>query len=253
MAPMNGKTRWFKRRKPADEEERVESVALLSSNDQGSDYTLSTGVFETCTSDDTNRQAEMGERTKMKHQAEANSEGIEVSQASHTAAWHSADPPMSVKIPDQYHGAGIFLEHFDEPETALLLVSPGSGTIQRSTKGVISSLQGLHDEQGVEQTLFPTESTPLLPAEEQTFIDTALWVFWEYVLPPRARTYLSTHWSVSALLAVSVTALAVYLLHRTGHSRLASTIVLSVMCGLEMIFWGRDELGVCSGMRGEQK
>ena len=92
----------------------------------------------------------------------------------------------------------------------------------------------------------PGEATPLLPQQRQAFIDTVLWVFWEYILPARARTYLMNHWSVSALLAILVCVAVVTLLQRTGQSQLATLIVLAIMCGFEMIFWGRDEFRVCS-------
>ncbi|KAF7584495.1 putative integral membrane protein [Clavispora lusitaniae] len=92
----------------------------------------------------------------------------------------------------------------------------------------------------------PGEATPLLPQQRQAFIDTVLWVFWEYILPARARTYLMNHWSVSALLAIFVCVAVVTLLQRTGQSQLATSIVLAIMCGFEMIFWGRDEFRVCS-------
>lgn len=92
----------------------------------------------------------------------------------------------------------------------------------------------------------PGETTPLLPQQRQAFIDTVLWVFWEYILPARARTYLMNHWSVSALLAILVCVAVVTLLQRTGQSQLATLIVLAIMCGFEMIFWGRDEFRVCS-------
>lgn len=92
----------------------------------------------------------------------------------------------------------------------------------------------------------PGEATPLLPQQRQAFIDTVLWVFWVYILPARARTYLMNHWSVSALLAILVCVAVVTLLQRTGQSQLATLIVLAIMCGFEMIFWGRDEFRVCS-------
>lgn len=244
---MYGKPKWFKRKKPVDEEERVQNgdnEAASNANSGNYGYTpVSTSSFETCSPnpEDTNRE---GKFTK----------AIGISPEHHNGfplellKWQSPAFRKALKIHDPYESSGLFLEHFDEPETALVLASPGSGTIQGSDKGVVSSLQGLHEELITDPPLLPSEITPLLQVElPQTLIDTLLWVFWEYLLPPRARAYFTTHWGVSAILAVSILFLVVYLLHRSGNSRLASVIVLSVMCGLEMLFWGRDELRVCSG------
>lgn len=198
----------------------------------------STGGFQTCAS---------GENTNR----EADAQATEIPETA-PMSWTS---PLFEKVP-QVHGpyasTGLFLEHIDEPETPLVVESPGCGTIQGSAKGIASSLQVLHEELITQlpseiSPLLSSEISPLLPVEQQqTFVDTLLWFFWEYVLPPRARSYLVLHRAILGFLALSFSAVAIYLLHRSGNSRLASVIVLSVMCGLEMILWGRDELRVCS-------
>lgn len=284
---MNGKHRWFRKKKLTDEENRVGSMVSAEMDIQGSEYTLSTGAFDTCISEDTNGKHELksvedGKATLREPRIAAieyGDEGIHKINTTEGACggmegakrmegdvineyrtppesesplsalkWELSSSLQSTRATCPYKTDGCFVEHFDGPETSLIEVLPGSGVVAGSAKNVLSSLQGLHGESNP-GSLLASENTPLLPTQQQSFVETALWIFWEYVLPPRARAYLSTHWSLTAAMALTFLVIVVYILHRSGQSQLASTIVLSIMCGLEMIFWGRDQLGVCSGMR----